>query len=192
MQRKSGWDERRAPEEFEQRSRALWNEDALLGSDEPALLTISAALNAVLGAAVGGVFGGLIWLGVVIVTDLSPPYLTLVVGLMAGLGARFAVMQTRPWTVGLCAALGAALAFLITQYGLFDYALAAEQARQGLFSTWFPLSPLEFVRVYMAYVTGTPDGVNSTLGQSGTHPQALLEMLVCVAACWSLLLRRKR
>ena len=160
--------------------------------DEPEFLTLSGMLNALIGATIGGLFGGMIWVGVTFATGLSLPYLTVVVGLLAGLGARFTLEQTRPWSLGIFAAIGALLGFVIAQYGLFDYALASEQARQGLFSSWFPLSPLQFIGVYWDYLINVADDVNSKLGQLGPHPYAFVQMLACVAVCWGLLIRRKR
>ena len=181
----------RAQERAPGPSYSLWDEERPEW-DEPEFLTLSGMLNALIGATIGGLFGGMIWVGVTFATGLSLPYLTVVVGLLAGLGARFTLEQTRPWSLGIFAAIGALLGFVIAQYGLFDYALATEQVRQGLFSSWFPLSPLQFIGVYWDYLINVADAVNSKLGQLGPHPEAFVEMLVCMAVCWSLLIRRKR
>lgn len=184
----------RAPEpEARAQPSSMWDDDLFQGWEAPPSLGVSSALNALLGAALAGLFGGLIWLAITVVTGLSLPALSLLVGLLAGLGARLALVQTRPWSIGLFAALGTLLAFVAAQYGLFDYALAATQAHQGLFNNWFPLSPVRFVSVYWDYVIGVADTVNKQLGYTAnTHPQAMLQALVAVAACWSLLIRQKR
>lgn len=172
-------------------SYSLWD-DERPAWDEPEFLTLSGMVNALIGATIGALFGGMVWVGVTFVTGMPLPYLTVVVGLLAGLGARFTLEQTRPWSLGIFAAIGALLGFVVAQYGLFDYALASQQARQGLFSSWFPLSPLQFIGVYWDYLINVADAVNSKLGQLGPHPSAFVEMLVCVAMCWCLLILRKR
>lgn len=172
-------------------SYALWDEDRPAW-DEPEFLTLSGMLNALLGATIGGLFGAMVWVGITFALARPLPYLTVVVGLLAGLGARFTLEQTRPWSLGIFAAIGALLGFVIAQYGLFDYALASEQARQGIFSSWFPLSPLQFLGVYWDYLIDVADTINSQLGQTGPHQEAFVEMIACVAVCWSLLIRRKR
>ncbi len=184
----------RAPEPDERvQPPPLWDDDLFQGWEAAPSLGVSSALNALLGAGLAGLFGGLFWLAVTVVTGLTLPYLALLVGLLAGLGARLALVQTRPWSIGLFAALGTLLAFVAAQYGLFDYALAAQQAHQGLFNNWFPLSPVHFLSVYWDYVIGVADEVNKQLGYTATtHPQAMLQALVAVAACWCLLIRQKR
>jgi hypothetical protein len=183
----------RGPVTAERDPRALAWDDALFqGWETPPSLGVSSALNALLGAALGGLLGAVGWLAVTIVTSMTLPYLALLVGLLAGLGARLALVQTRPWSVGLFAALGTLLAFVAAQYGLFDYGLASQQAHQGLFSNWFPLSPVQFISVYWDYVIGVANEVNKQLGQTAdTHPQAMLQALIAVAACWCLLIRQK-
>ena len=91
-----------------------------------------------------------IWVAAVVLTGFSMPYLTIAVGLLAGLGARMALEQTRPWIIGAFGAIGAALAFLVTQYALFDATLSFARITLGLFA----LSPLRFPQVYIDYVTG--------------------------------------
>ena len=183
---------RQRPQERASFSSSLWEDERHPMWDEPELLTLSGMVNALIGAAIGALFGGMVWVGVTFVTGMPLPYLTVVVGLLAGLGARFTLEQTRPWSLGIFAAIGALLGFVVAQYGLFDYALAAQQAHQGLFSTWFPLSPLQFIGVYWDYLINVADPVNSKLGQLGPHPAAFVEMLACVAMCWCLLILRKR
>jgi hypothetical protein len=182
----------RAAQQSEQQAELVWDEDTPWGWVQPESLSLSAATNAFLGAAIGGVVGGAIWVVAVAVTGFSLPYLTVVVGLLAGLGARFALVQTRPRILGLFGAAGAALAYLMTQYGLLDYALAQAQIRQGLFTTWFPLSPLRFPQVYIDYVIGVSDDVTHALGLSGEHPLEFGLLLACMAVCWAMLLRRKK
>ena len=181
----------RTPERAPSMSYAVWD-DERPEWDEPEFLTLSGMVNALIGAAIGGLFGAMIWVGVTFAFGRPFPYLTVVVGLLAGLGARFTLEQTRPWSLGIFAAIGALLGFVVAQYGLFDYALAAAQARQGIFSSWFPLSPLQFLGVYWDYLINVADEINSQLGQLGPHPEAYVEMLACVAVCWSLLIRKKR
>lgn len=181
----------RAPERVPSASYSLWEEDRPEWH-EPEFLTLSGMLNALIGAAIGALFGAMIWVGVTFATGRSLPYLVVVVGLLAGLGARFTLEQTRPWSLWIFAAIGTLLGFVVAQYGLFDYALAAQQLHQGIFSSWFPLSPLQFIGVYWDYLINVADAVNSQLGQLGPHPYAFVEMLACVAICWLLLIRRKR
>jgi len=177
-----------APQKIEQRPEPIWDESEHWGWSEPDELSLSAATNAILGGAIGGVLGGAVWVAVVVLTGLSLPYLTVVVGLLAGLGARFALVQTRPWIIGAFGALGAALAFVVTQYALFDYALIQKGPSTGL----FPLSPLHFPQVYIDYVIGVADDVNHTLGFSGQHPLDMALLLACMIVCWAVLLRRKK
>jgi hypothetical protein len=158
------------------------------GWTEPDELTLSASTNAILGGAVGGLLGGVIWVVAVAVTGLDMPYLTVAVGLLAGVGARFALAQTRPWIIGAFGALGTALAYVVTQYGLFDYALVRDGYSTGLFA----LSPLRFPQVYIDYVTGGTDDVMKSLGFSGQHPLEFGTLLACMALCWLILLRRKQ
>jgi hypothetical protein len=172
---------------FERRLEPNWDEEERWGWSEPEDLTLSAVTNAVLGAAIGGVLGGAVWVGAEVLTEFSLPYLTVVVGLLAGFGARFALVQTRPWILGAFGAVGAALAFLLTQYALFDYALF-NRGYGGLFA----LSPLSFPQVYLNYVTGGADPVLKELGFSGTHPLDMGLLLACMAACWLVLLSRKK
>lgn len=183
---------RQRPQERVSFSSSIWDNEQHPMWDEPELLTLSGMVNALLGATIGALFGGMVWVGVTFVTGMPLPYLTVVVGLLAGLGARFTLEQTRPWSLGIFAAIGALIGFVVAQYGLFDYALAAQQARQGLFSSWFPLSPLQFIGVYWDYLINVADPINSKLGQLGPHPTAFVEMLACVAMCWCLLILRKR
>src|SRR5262249_684927 len=100
-----------------------WDEMDHWGWSEPEDLSVSSVTNAILGGTIGGVLGGAAWVGAEVLTGFSLPYLTVVVGLLAGFGARIALVQTRPWIIGAFGALGAALAFLVTQYALFDYTL---------------------------------------------------------------------
>jgi hypothetical protein len=178
-----------APQQPEWRPETTWDdENAYWGWREPDSLSLSAMTNAVLGAAIGGVLGGAGWVVAVAVTGLDLPYLAVLVGLLAGLGARFALVQTRPWIIGAFGAVGAALAFVITQYGLFDYALI----RQGLSASWVAISPLRFPQVYIDYVIGVSDDVTHSLGFSGGHPLDMALLLACMTVCWAVLLRRKR
>lgn len=177
-----------APPKIERRLEPTWEEEDRWGWSEPDELTLSAIINAVLGGAIGGVLGGAVWVAAVVLTGLSLPYLTVVVGLLAGFGARFALVQTRPWIIGAFGAVGAALAFLLTQYALFDYALI----RQGSASGLFALSPLAFPQVYIDYVIGGSDDILKTLGFSGQHPLDMGLVLACMAACWLVLLSRKK
>ncbi len=178
-----------APKQNERRAELVWDEDERWGwNTDPEELTLSSATNAVLGGAIGGVLGGALWVGVVAVTGLSLPYLAVVVGLLAGVGARFALEQTRPWSIGLFGAAGAALGFLVTQYALFDYALI----HQGLATGLFALSPLRFPQVYIDYVTGVSDDITRSLGFTGEHPLDMGLLLLCMGLCWLVLLRRKR
>jgi hypothetical protein len=180
-----------APKTAERQFDVTWEDDYRWGSVDKEVLSLSAAINAALGGVVGGVLGGAAWMAAVVVTGLSLPYLAVLVGLLAGLGARFALEQTRPWTLGIFGALGAALAYVLTQYGLLDYALAQAMAQQGQFTGWFPLSPLHFPQVYLDYVIGVSDDVTSVLGQPGSHSLEIGFVMVCMAACWIMLLRRK-
>ena len=175
----------RAPQSFE-RPEPTWD-DYRWGRTDQETLSLSGAFNALVGAAIGGMLGGVVWVGVAIATGLTLPYWAVLVGLLAGIGARFALEQTRPWSLGAFAALGAALAYVAAQYGLFDAALV----RQGTAASWFPLSPLHFPRVYVDYVIGVADDVTTALGQSGTHPLEPVFLLVCMGVCWALVLRRK-
>ncbi len=176
-----------AAPQIARRPELIWDESDHWGWREPDELSLSAATNAVLGGAFGGVLGGAIWVVAVALTGLSLPYLTVVVGLLAGLGARFALAQTRPWILGAFGAVGAALAYLLTQYGLFDYALVREGFTEGLFA----LAPLSFPQVYIDYVTGGSDDALRALGVSGQHPLEMGLLLACMAVCWAILLRRK-
>ncbi len=163
--------------------------------DEPPVetpLTFSAGFNALLGAVIGGLAGGVLWIALTVLTGQQMPYLTVLVGLLGGLGARAALYETRPLLLGLFAALGAGAAFVVTQYGLLDYTLAEAQAQNHLFTTWFPLSLAEFPRVYWDYVTGLPDTVTKAMGQAGPHSLHPLGLLAAMALAWALLLWRKR
>ncbi len=155
-------------------------------------LTLAASLNALLGAAIGGLAGGVLWIALVVLTHQDLPYLTVLVGLLSGLGARAALYETRPLRLGIFAALGAGGAFVLTQYGLLDYALAEAQRQNNLFTSWFPLSLTEFPRVYWDYVTGLPDTVTQAMGQAGAHSLHPLGLLAAMALAWGLLLWRKR
>jgi hypothetical protein len=170
-------------------SSSLWEEE-----EKPVELplTLSASLNALLGAAIGGLAGGVLWIGLVVLTHQQLPYLAAVVGLLSGLGARAALYETRPLRLGIFAALGAGGAFVLTQYGLLDYALAEAQRQSNLFSTWFPLSLIEFPRVYWDYVTGLPDSVTQAMGLAGEHSLHPIGLLAAMALAWGLLLWRKR
>ncbi len=170
------------------RSEPVWDESDYWGWKEPDELSLSAATNAVLGGTFGGVLGGVVWVVAVAVTGLDLPYLTVLVGLVAGLGARFVLAQTRPWSIGAFGAVGAALAYVVTQYGLFDYALVS----RGFSGGWFPLSPLRFPQVYIEYVTGGANEVTRALGVSGNHPLEMALLLACMAICWVILLPRKK
>ena len=187
----AGGENRRGEEKaqkFEPRQELTWDERENWGWREPEEVTITAATNAILGGAIGGVLGGAIWVAAVVLTGFSMPYLTIAVGLLAGLGARMALEQTRPWIIGAFGAIGAALAFLVTQYALFDAALI----RQGLASGLFALSPLRFPQVYIDYVTGGSDDITQSLGFSGQHPLDMGLLLACITVCWLLLLTRKK
>src|SRR5579871_3157 len=178
-----------APKQIERRAEPVWDDDERWSLNrDPDALTLSAMTNAILGGAIGGVLGGALWVGAVVVTGLSMPYLAVVVGLLAGVGARMALEQTRPWIIGAFGALGAALAFLVTQYALFDYGLI----HQGLATGLFALSPLRFPQVYIDYVTGVSDDVTHSLGFSGEHPLDMGVLLACMTVCWLVLVRRKR
>lgn len=184
MQRKG----KGAPPKSEPRPEPVWDESEHWGWSEPDELSLSAVTNAILGGAIGGVLGGAVWVAAVVLTGFSLPYLTVVVGLLAGMGARFTLVQTRPWIIGAFGALGAGLAFVVTQYALFDYALIQRGLSDGL----FPLSPLRFPQVYIDYVVGVADDVNHTLGFSGQHPLDMALLLACMLVCWAVLLRRKK
>jgi hypothetical protein len=173
---------------FEPRREPTWDESETWGWSEPEELTITSMTNAILGGTIGGVLGGAIWVAAVVLTGLSMPYLTVAVGLLGGLGARMALVQTRPWIIGAFGAIGAALAFLITQYALFDYGLI----HQGLATGLFALSPLRFPQVYLDYVTGGSDDILQSLGYSGQHPLDMGLLLACMTVCWLLLLTRKK
>ncbi len=190
--RDESYDPARAPSKSTRAATTLWDEEERWGATDPEPLSLSAATSAVLGGAAGGLLGGVVWLVAAVLTGFSLPYLTVLVGFTAGLGARFALVQTRPWMLGLFGALGAAVAYLVAQYGLIDYALAQHMAQLGQFTSWFPLSPLHFPQVYLDYVIGVADDVNTPLGRASTHPLEPLLMLVCMAVCWALLLRRKQ
>jgi len=181
-----------APPKAARAAAPLWDEDEPWGWSDPEPLSLSAAMSAMLGGAAGGLLGGVVWIVAAVATGFSLPYLTVLVGFTAGLGARFALVQTRPWMLGLFGALGAAVAYLVTQYGLIDYAFAQHMAELGQFTSWFPLSPLHFPQVYLDYVIGVADDVNTPLGRAGTHPLEPLLLLICMAVCWTLLLRRKQ
>jgi hypothetical protein len=183
-----GRGEARALKQVQPPPEPTWDESDHWGWSEPDELTVSSATNAILGGAIGGVLGGALWVGAVVLTGFSLPYLTVVVGLLGGLGARMALVQTRPWIIGAFGAAGAAVAFLATQYALFDYALI----RQGLASGLFALSPLRFPQVYIDYVTGGSDDVTQALGFTGQHPLDMGLLLVCMTACWLVLLARKK
>jgi hypothetical protein len=165
-----------------------WGDDYHWGWSDQETLSLSGIFNALVGAAIGGLPGAVAWVVLVAFTRLTLPYLAVLVGLMAGIGARFALEQTRPWSLGFFAALGSALAYIAAQYALFDAALV----RQGTATGWFPLSPLHFPQVYVDYVIGVTNDVTTALGQSGTHPVEPVYLLICMGVCWALVLRRKR
>lgn len=183
-----GPEKQRASRQIEPRPEQAWDDSDHWGWSEPEQLSLSSATNAILGGAIGGVLGGAGWVAAVAVTGLSMPYLAVLVGLLAGLGARMALVQTRPWIIGAFGAAGTALAFLITQYALFDYGLI----RQGLASGLFALSPLRFPQIYIDYVIGVSDDVTQTLGLSGKHPLDMGLLLAAMTICWLVLLRRKK
>jgi hypothetical protein len=183
-----GPEKQRAARQVEPRPELTWDESDHWGWSEPDQLSLSAATNAILGGAIGGALGGAAWVAAVVVTGFSMPYLVVLVGLLAGLGARMALVQTRPWIIGAFGAVGAALAFLTTQYALFDYALI----RQGLATGLFALSPLRFPQVYIDYVIGVSDDITKALGFSGQHPLDMGLLLAAMTLCWLLLLRRKK
>ena len=115
-----GPEKQRIARQIEPRPEPAWDASDHWGWSEPEQLSLSSATNAILGGAIGGVLGGAAWVVAVAVTGLSMPYLAVLVGLLAGLGARIALVQTRPWIIGAFGSAGTALAFLITQYALFD------------------------------------------------------------------------
>jgi hypothetical protein len=168
----------------------LWEEEEEQSGDEP--LTLSAGLNALLGAAIGGLVGGILWIGAVVLVGQQLPYLTVLVGLLGGLGARAALYKTRPLLLGLFAAVGTAAAFVLTQYGLLDYALAQADVRNHVFTTWFPLALAEFPRVYWDYVTGLPDAMTQAMGEAGPHSLHPIGLLAAMALAWGLLVWQKR
>jgi hypothetical protein len=170
-------------------SPSFWEEEEVQ-RDEP--LTFSAGFNALLGAVIGGLAGGVLWIVLVALIGQQMPYLTVLVGLLGGLGARAALYETRPLLLGLFAALGAGAAFVLTQYGLLDYALAQAERQQQVFTTWFPLSLTEFPRVYWDYVTGLPDTLTQAMGQAGPHSLHPIGLLAAMALAWGMLLWRKR
>jgi hypothetical protein len=180
-------EEKRQAQRAPERPEPTWDDDYRWGWTDQEVLTLSGAINALVGAAIGGLVGAAVWVGIVVATGLTLPYLTVLVGLLAGIGARLALEQTRPWSLGLFAALGAAVAYVAAQYGLFDVALV----RQGTATGWFALSPVHFISVYVDYIIGVADDVNTALGQSGTHPVEPVFLLICMGVCWALVLRRK-